>query len=236
MTVAEIQRALIRHGFKPGRVDGLMGGNTMAAIRAFQASRGLAQTGMPNPATRSALAQPARAPVTAVAEVAATPVAEPQRRLFLINQQRATRPISEIIIHCTATPEGREVSVETIRGWHKGQGWKDIGYHWVVGLDGVPRPGRPEAQVGSHVKGRNTGTLGVVYVGGVARDGRTPKDTRTPAQREGLKVIVSALLDRYPGINRISGHNEFAAKACPSFDVPGDEIGNMPGFRAGRRV
>jgi N-acetylmuramoyl-L-alanine amidase len=117
---------------------------------------------------------------------------------------RATRPISEIVVHCTATPEGRDVSVETIRGWHKGQGWRDIGYHWVVLLDGSVKLGRPEAQVGSHVAGRNTGTLGVVYVGGVAKDAKTPKDTRTPAQRDALMGLCRSLIDKYPTIKKVN--------------------------------
>lgn len=137
------------------------------------------------------------------------------------------RPINEIIIHCTATPEGREVSVETIRSWHRGQGWSDIGYHWVVGLDGAVHAGRPETQVGAHVAGHNNGTLGVVYVGGVAKDGKTPKDTRTPAQRDALMSLCRSLLVKYPTITKISGHNQYARKACPSFDVRRDALGAL---------
>ena len=66
-------------------------------------------------------------------------------------QPKAKRSVVEVIVHCTATPEGRDVSVETIRSWHKQRGWKDIGYHYVVMLDGTVKPGRPEAQVGAHV-------------------------------------------------------------------------------------
>lgn len=142
-------------------------------------------------------------------------------------QAKAKRPIDEVIVHCTATPEGRDVSVQTIREWHKGRGWSDIGYHWVVLLDGTVQAGRPEALVGSHVAGRNTGTLGVVYVGGVAKDGKTPKDTRTPAQKKALLAHVKALIERYPTIKKVSGHNQYAAKACPSFDVRKDELGKL---------
>lgn len=137
------------------------------------------------------------------------------------------RPINEIIVHCTATPEGRHVDVATIRGWHKGQGWRDIGYHWVVYLDGSVHAGRPETEVGSHVAGRNTGTLGVVYVGGVAKDGKTPKDTRTPAQRDALMTLCRSLIAKYPSIKKVTGHNQYAAKACPSFDVRKDPLGAL---------
>lgn len=221
MTNAEAQRALIALGYDlgPGGPsgrgdDGLWGGKSSLACSMFQRGRGLAATGRLDPETVKALQ-------AAVAEK------RPVAPAFTITQPRATRRITEIIVHCTATPDGRDVSVDTIRGWHIGQGWKDIGYHWVVGLDGVPRPGRPEAQVGSHVAGHNTGTLGVVYVGGVAAVAKTPKDTRTVAQRAGLLTIVRALIARYPTITKVTGHNQYAAKACPSFDVRRDELGRL---------
>lgn len=145
----------------------------------------------------------------------------------LARQPFATRPIGEIIVHCTATPEGRDVSVETIRGWHKAQGWSDIGYHYVVHLDGSVDAGRPEARIGAHVMGHNSGTLGVVYVGGVAADWTTAKDTRTPAQTSALMALCRALTVKYPKIAKISGHNEYAAKACPSFDVRKDPLSQI---------
>lgn len=142
-------------------------------------------------------------------------------------QPRASRPISEVIVHCTATPEGRDVSVATIRNWHvKDRGWNDIGYHWIVMLDGSIMPGRPESLVGSHVAGRNTGTIGVVYVGGVDVNGK-PKDTRTPAQKAALLQLVKDRIQKYPSIKKVTGHNQYAAKACPSFDVRKDELGRL---------
>ena len=77
------------------------------------------------------------------------------------------RNISLLVWHCSATPEGRPVSVETIRQWHKARGWSDIGYHYVVHLDGKVEEGRPISKIGAHVKGHNTGSVGCVYVGGV---------------------------------------------------------------------
>lgn len=136
------------------------------------------------------------------------------------------RQINELIWHCTATPEGREVTVETIRQWHKQRGWTDIGYHKVVHLDGTVSEGRPESQIGAHVAGRNTGTIGYVYVGGVAVDGKTPKDTRTDAQKKTMIALTRAAIARY-GLKKVSGHNQYAAKACPSFDVRKDALGQM---------
>ena len=152
---------------------------------------------------------------------------------ILTTQARATRPISEIIIHCTATRDGQEFSVADIRAWHIARGWDDIGYHYVVHLDGRVEMGRPERLTGAHVEGHNTGTLGVVYIGGVEADGVTPKDTRTPVQRASLEAVCRALIARYPTITKVSGHNQYAAKACPSFDIRTDPLSLIPlEFRA----
>lgn len=129
------------------------------------------------------------------------------------------RKINEIILHCTATPEGKDYDVETIRRWHvQGNGWRDIGYHYVIYRDGTIHLGRPLDQTGAHTSGHNTSTIGIVYVGGCAADGKTPKDTRTPAQKEALRTLCKVLCDTL-GITKISGHRDYAAKACPSFDV-----------------
>lgn len=93
-----------------------------------------------------------------------------------------------------------------------------MGYHWVVYRDGSVHPGRPEADQGAHCTGHNAQSIGVCYIGGCAKDGKTPKDTRTTAQKAALEKLVKELLKRYPGAT-VHGHNEFAAKACPSFDV-----------------
>ncbi|WP_026379377.1 N-acetylmuramoyl-L-alanine amidase [Afifella pfennigii] len=128
------------------------------------------------------------------------------------------RPINEIIVHCTATPEGRRVTVKEIDAWHRARGWSGIGYHRVVHLDGKVEDGRPIAKIGAHVAGHNTGTIGLVYVGGVETDGKTATDTRTPAQREALVSELQRLVALFK-IRKISGHRDYAAKACPSFDA-----------------
>lgn len=217
MDTLAIQRALSALGYAV-TIDGIAGTQTKTAVQIFQRSRGLAADGVVGPKTIAAL----QAAVAERAEPRTVPVPA-----TVFDKPKTTRRIEEIIIHCTATPEGRDVSVATIRGWHIGQGWKDIGYHWVVMLDGSIEPGRPESQVGSHVAGHNSGTLGVVYVGGVAADGKTPKDTRTPAQKAALLAHVKALIERYPTVKKVTGHNAYAAKACPSFDVRKDPLGKL---------
>ena len=127
------------------------------------------------------------------------------------------REITEIIVHCTATRAGREFGLGDVDRWHRARGWKGIGYHYLVGLKGELWSGRPEAEAGAHCTGHNARSIGVCYVGGCDARMR-PADTRTPAQREALRAIVGELLQRYPGAT-VHGHNEFAAKACPCFDV-----------------
>lgn len=128
------------------------------------------------------------------------------------------RTINEIIIHCAATPEGRAFTTDDIRRWHKAQGFRDVGYHYVIHLDGSVHPGRPLEETGAHCKGHNSHSIGICYIGGVAADGRTPKDTRTPSQRIALEALVLLLRLRFPRAT-VHGHSEFAAKACPSFNV-----------------
>ena len=133
------------------------------------------------------------------------------------------RSINKIIIHCAATPEGKDYTVEQIRQWHttpkpKGNGWRDIGYHFVIYRDGSVHPGRPIEQIGAHTSGYNANSIGICYIGGCAKDGKTPKDTRTEAQRSALVKLVAELRAKFSGAT-VHGHNEFANKACPSFNV-----------------
>lgn len=136
-----------------------------------------------------------------------------------------------LVIHCTATPEGREVTAAEIRRWHTspppaGRGWKQVGYTDLIHLDGrVERlvdnneDGNVDPwEVTNGAKGYNGVSRHVVYAGGLSSDKKTPKDTRTAAQLEALKDYVTAFHRRHPSV-RIVGHNELAAKACPSFDV-----------------
>lgn len=127
------------------------------------------------------------------------------------------RTIKEIIVHCTATPEGKDYTVETIRSWHKAQGWADIGYHHVIYRDGSVHDGRNIDIAGAHCTGHNSYSIGIVYVGGYASDGKTAKDTRTEAQKKALVELLRKLRRIYPTA-KIYGHRDFANKDCPCFD------------------
>ena len=128
------------------------------------------------------------------------------------------RKIKEIIVHCSATAEGKDFCAKDIDLWHKAQGWDCIGYHYVVKLDGTVESGRPIDKVGAHCKGHNAYSIGVCYIGGLAADGKTPKDTRTPQQKAALQLLIDNLKRVYPG-SKVYGHCDFAAKACPCFNA-----------------
>lgn len=131
--------------------------------------------------------------------------------------------IDEIIVHCSATPEGEDFTVEQIRQMHLARGFSDIGYHYVVYRDGSIHAGRSEAIAGAHTTGHNTRSIGVCYIGGCPdRSDKTwmnkGKDTRTAAQKSALIKILKQLKTKYPKA-KIYGHRDFANKACPSFDA-----------------
>lgn len=128
------------------------------------------------------------------------------------------RKITEIIVHCADTPEGRDDKAADIERWHKAQGYNDIGYHYVVDIDGTIEPGRDVECVGAHCKGHNAQSVGVCYIGGRDKETFKPKDTRTPEQKESLLLLLKFLRAKYPEA-KIYGHNDFAQKACPCFDA-----------------
>ena len=127
------------------------------------------------------------------------------------------RSIDKIIVHCSATREGQHVTVQQIRQWHLQRNFADIGYHYVVYLDGTVHTGRPLEKAGAHCKGQNAHSIGICYVGGLDRQGK-PKDTRTAAQKAALLSLIRELRQRFPHAT-VHGHREFANKACPCFDA-----------------
>jgi N-acetylmuramoyl-L-alanine amidase len=175
-------------------VDGIYGEVTTEAVRAFQTENGLKADGIVGPATLT--------------------------KLIPVRWKRSKLRITEIIVHCSATPEGKDYTVLDIRKWHKQQGWSDIGYHYVVYRNGHIEAGRDVDIIGAHCEGHNAHSIGVCYIGGCARDGRTPKDTRTLAQKAALISVLTELRQMYPQA-KIYGHRDFDkhGKKCPSFDA-----------------
>lgn len=128
------------------------------------------------------------------------------------------RNIKEIIVHCSATPEDKDFTVAQIKQWHLQRGFRDIGYHYIIYRDGSIHKGRSEDVIGAHCTGHNSYSIGVCYIGGVAKDGKTPKDTRTDAQKASLISLLRELKRKYPKAS-IHSHRDYANKACPSFDA-----------------
>lgn len=127
--------------------------------------------------------------------------------------------IKEIILHCSATPEGRNIKAKDIDVMHKQRGFKKIGYHYVIDLDGTIEKGRGENENGAHCVGHNSISLGICYIGGVDKKMK-PKDTRTDEQKKSLLLLVDKLINQYGlSIDKVYGHYQFANKACPSFKI-----------------
>jgi N-acetylmuramoyl-L-alanine amidase len=166
------------------------------------------------------------------------------------------RHINEIVVHCTATRAewlaGRPLSEKAaeIRRWHmRDRGWADIGYHYLIDRDGAVAAGRDVGRVGAHVANRNTNTIGVALLGGHGSAISDAFETNyTPAQEHALRTLLGDLQRRFPAIRLISGHNEYAAKACPGFNVrqwlgrtappvakPGTTVAGTPTVRRGDR-
>jgi N-acetyl-anhydromuramyl-L-alanine amidase AmpD len=144
------------------------------------------------------------------------------------------RHINLIVIHCTASPNGRPVSVQTVTEWHKARGFQTIGYHYLIGVDGIVGIGRPVQQMGAHAQGHNATSIGVCMVGGTGGADKLNPGQFTPAQWDSLKIVVQDLMDAYPDA-RVVGHRDLSPdldgdgivepqewiKLCPAFDVRG---------------
>lgn len=137
------------------------------------------------------------------------------------------REINEIIIHCSATrprwmaDATADEKVEEIRRWHvEGNGWSDIGYHYVIDRNGVVVNGRPVRRAGAHCYGRNRHSVGVCLLGGHGSEaGDQFSDHFTDAQDEALREVITKLRGKFGAGVMVSGHNRYAAKACPGFRV-----------------
>ena len=129
------------------------------------------------------------------------------------------RLINEIIVHCAYTKPNMDIGAEWIRKIHVDQnGWSDIGYHFVIRRDGTIENGRPIERIGAHCKGHNSNTIGICLVGGMNGAGK-PEDNFNQVQFEQLKLLIRKLVKTYPAIVKISGHRDYANKACPCFNV-----------------
>lgn len=229
--VSLIQRALKRAGFGVA-ADGIWGPITTEAVKKFQQAHNLTADGIAGPATLAALGVQA-----VTTSQALKPNNVMQRGDVVLKKSR--RHIDYIVLHCTATREGQAQTVEQIRAEHKRQGWADIGYHYVVTIDGQLHLGRDVDIAGAHVSGHNQNSIGIAYVGGLENNPKKTyaqlqaKDTRTDAQKATLLSLLMDLRRLYP-YAKIVGHRDLSPdkngngtiepsewiKQCPSFDAP----------------
>ena len=129
------------------------------------------------------------------------------------------RRITKIILHCSATVEGKDFTVADIDKWHRERGFKKIGYHYVIYRNGEVHQGREEEEVGAHCIGYNNSSIGICYIGGL-NYAMQPRDTRTIEQKESLLKLVKHLMEKYNlTLMDIHCHNEYAKKACPCFKI-----------------
>lgn len=198
--------------------DGVFGPLTQEALVTWQREHGLTPDGLAGPATLARLL--------------------PTVAKNVLQMKKSRRTITDIVIHCTASREGQAMTVEQIRAEHKKNGWSDIGYHYVIGLNGERWNGRDVDLVGAHVSGHNAHSIGIAYVGGLENRPGVPynklkaKDTRTEKQKSALLSLLVDLRKLYPKA-KISGHRDFSPdkngngivepqewiKSCPSFDA-----------------
>ena len=173
-------------------VDGIFGTLTEEAVKAFQKEKGLTVDGIVGDNTWKELN---------TTKVLAT----------------KGRKITKIIVHCSATPEGKDFTTADIKKWHLERGFSDIGYHYIIYRDGSIHEGRNVQISGAHCENHNANSIGVCYIGGVDTF-NNPKDTRTTEQKQALIELLSILKKLYPDAT-IHGHCEFTKKACPSFNA-----------------
>ncbi len=186
--------------------DGIYGAMTEDAVKVFQRENELTVDGIVGPATLAKLI--------------------PQRL------KKSERKITEIIIHCSATPDGKDYTVDDIRRWHKQRGYSDVGYHYIVYRNGQLVQGRDVNIIGAHASGHNAHSIGICYIGGMNAENTQPEDTRTLRQKARLLSLLVDLRKLYPNA-RIIGHRDLSedkngdgiidssewTKACPSFDA-----------------
>ena len=168
-------------------------------------------------------------------------------------QAFASRPnhrrVTGLVVHCSANAEGVDIGAKEIKKFHiEKRGWCDIGYHFVIRIDGTIEPGRDLNKAGAHVADHNANTIGICYVGGLEGtrnskgqivtkkkpNGRDiAKDTRTPEQKDSLRWLLTQLAALLPSVRTIKGHRDYSPdlngngtiepreyiKSCPCFDA-----------------
>lgn len=144
----------------------------------------------------------------------------------MIYQGKSRHPVREVVLHCAGVPtgfftgKGPQAVRDEIDGWHRARGWAGIGYHALILPSGYVKQGRPWDRVGAHVAGHNTGKFGLLLIESVEveRIGQFA-EWFTSAQRLAARQLIGGL----GGIEKVSGHNDYARKLCPGFKVRSED-------------
>lgn len=124
-----------------------------------------------------------------------------------------------IIIHCASTTAAHDVDIKDVDRWHRGNGWRMVGYHFFIKRDGTIQKGRQIMDGGAHVGPEYNGrSIGICMAGGIAKDGKTPENNFMSAQWEALRKLTQDMVILFPGA-AVIGHRDVAKKDCPCFDV-----------------
>ena len=208
-SVKLLQELLNKHGFNL-TVDGDFGNKTEEAVKQFQKRLNLTVDGIVGSKTFEALQAKYGYKFKVSDDIDK-----------LLKTRQTKRKINLIVLHCYGTKEGQNFTVKDVDKWHKQRGWKKIGYHYVIDLDGTVHAGRDESEIGAHATGYNAYSLGISYCGGCDKNGKA-KDTRTKEQKESMLKLVHDLLKKYNlTLENVKCHNQLCknGKQCPSFSI-----------------
>lgn len=201
LAVVLLQLQLLNLEIYPAPIDGKFGPTTDTAVKLYQKQAGLVVDGIAGNITNSSLKEATKDAMLCM------------------------------FVHCSATREGQDLGGDWVKKLHMNKkGWSRPGYSDVIRLNGAIENLRSwdqdnkisDWEFSYGVKGStllNRNSRHFCYIGGVERDGRTPKDTRTEAQKKSMETYIKFNLLRNPNLI-ILGHNQVQRKACPSFDLP----------------
>ena len=125
--------------------------------------------------------------------------------------------IHTIVIHYSATYPDQDITRATVDRWHRERGFREIGYHWFIRRDGTLEEGRPEGTLGAHVRGHNSGTIGICWAGGLERASGPNVGVWNPteAQEATMVQLIRDIQKRHPSATRVVGHKDLVPTECP---------------------